>query len=318
MVKKPILISAACISALLLPTAQASCGSAVCSINTNIETQGRLATGETRVGLRFEFIDQDQPRAGRHKVGVGEIRRHDDEVRTINRNYFASVDHSLTPSWDLSIQAPLFSRTHDHIHNHHGDAITEQWSFSELGDVRVLARHHFSGAHAGTHSSGLNLGLKLPTGGIDVENDDGEQAERSLQPGTGSTDALLGFFYNDQLVANKSSWFVSTLWQQPLAERDDYRPGTRLSLDVGLRYAASPQIDLHLQLNTQFRARDRGANAEPEDTGGTFINLSPGVSYAFAPDTEAYLYVQQPLYQRVNGVQLTEDWSAVVGVSRRF
>lgn len=318
MVKKPILISAACISALLLSTAQASCGSAVCSINTNIETQGRLAMGETRVGLRFEFIDQDQPRAGRRAVSVGEIRRHDDEVRTINRNYFASVDHSLTPSWDLSVQAPLFSRTHDHIHNHHGDTIPEQWSFSELGDVRVLARYHFPGAHADTHSSGLNLGLKLPTGGIDIENDDGEQAERSLQPGTGSTDALFGFFYNDQLVANKSSWFVSTLWQQPLAERDDYRPGTRLSLDLGLRYAATQQVDLHLQLNTQFRARDRGDNAEPEDTGGIFINISPGVSYAFAPDTEAYLYVQQPLYQRFNGVQLTEDWSAVVGVSRRF
>ena len=73
MVKKPILISAACISALLLSTAQASCGSAVCSINTNIETQGRLAMGETRVGLRFEFIDQDQPRAGRRAVSVGEF-----------------------------------------------------------------------------------------------------------------------------------------------------------------------------------------------------------------------------------------------------
>jgi hypothetical protein len=34
--------------------------------------------------------------------------------------------------------------------------------------------------------------------------------------------------------------------------------------------------------------------------------------------TQIYGFVQLPLYQRVNGVQLTADWSAVVGVSARF
>jgi hypothetical protein len=31
-----------------------------------------------------------------------------------------------------------------------------------------------------------------------------------------------------------------------------------------------------------------------------------------------YTFAQVPLYQKVNGVQLTADWSAVVGVSWRF
>ena len=34
--------------------------------------------------------------------------------------------------------------------------------------------------------------------------------------------------------------------------------------------------------------------------------------------THIYGSVQWPLYQRVNGVKLTADWSAVVGVSARF
>ena len=44
---------------------------------------------------------------------------------------------------------------------------------------------------------GLSFGLKLPTGEFDVRNAMGALAERSLQPGTGTTDLLLGAFYSD-------------------------------------------------------------------------------------------------------------------------
>jgi hypothetical protein len=42
------------------------------------------------------------------------------------------------------------------------------------------------------------------------------------------------------------------------------------------------------------------------------------VSFALSKSTQLYGFVQLPLYQYVNGVQLTADWSAVVGFSARF
>ena len=62
----------------------------------------------------------------------------------------------------------------------------------------------------------------------------------------------------------------------------------------------------------------QGANANPQDTGGTFVNISPGLRYALSPDLDIYGFLQQPIYQHVNGVQLTSDWSALAGVSQRF
>ena len=72
------------------------------------------------------------------------------------------------------------------------------------------------------------------------------------------------------------------------------------------------------QLNALYRSRDSGAQAEPEDTGGGFLFVSPGISYALTKTTQVYAFVQKPLYQYVNGVQLTADWSALVGISTRF
>jgi hypothetical protein len=37
-----------------------------------------------------------------------------------------------------------------------------------------------------------------------------------------------------------------------------------------------------------------------------------------ARNLQLYGFVQLPLYQYVNGVQLTADWAAVVGISSRF
>jgi hypothetical protein len=73
-----------------------------------------------------------------------------------------------------------------------------------------------------------------------------------------------------------------------------------------------------LQLNYHVKDRDSGANAEPDDSGQRALFLSPGVSWNFAKRAQLYAFVQVPLYQAVNGVQLTAAWSALAGVSFRF
>jgi hypothetical protein len=73
-----------------------------------------------------------------------------------------------------------------------------------------------------------------------------------------------------------------------------------------------------LQLNYRYKAGDKGAEAEPQDSGGQIVTASPGVSFAITPAVQAYVFVQLPIYQRVNGVQLTADWSVATGMSAQF
>lgn len=306
-------------AALLVSAAvHASCGTAVCSANTDWNAQRVWNESGAKFDLRYEFIDQDQPRSGSKKVDVGAIPRHDDEVRTLNRNWIGTVDYAFDTAWGISAALPIFDRTHDHIHNHRGAKFPEHWNFTEIGDLRVLGRYQFPHKAFSDHTVGVNLGLKLPTGKIDIQNDDGDVAERTLQPGTGTTDLLVGAYYSWLPVASENNWFAQALLQAPLNTHDNFKPGQQLSIDVGLRRPLSERASALLQLNTLVKRRDRGSEAEPENTGSTSVSFTPGLSYSVTSKVQVYGFVQLPVYQHVNGVQLTPDWAAVVGLSSRF
>ena len=299
--------------------ANASCGSAFCNLNTDWDIQSIATKSGIRLDLRAEYIKQDELRSGTHKTQpAGEVDEHD-EVRTINRNYLATVDWNINDDWGVTFKLPFINRAHKHIHNEDDglggvEPELEKWDFSGLGDIQTLGRYRFY--HDANSNAGVRFGLKLPTGDIREKNSAGEAAERSLQPGTGSVDTLLGAYYNYH--TGNLNWFAQGMWQQAAHERDNFKPGKKLNADVGVSYSATPDLSLMLQLNAQYKAKDTGSNAEPDESGGHTLSLSPGLSYRIAGNTHVYGFVQAPIYQYVRGTQLTSDWSAAVGINTSF
>jgi len=319
-----VLRSAFAAGAVLFATqAGASCGSAFCIINTNWDTQAAWSEQGQRLDLRYENIHQDRLRSGSRRISWEEKPRDHNEVQTVNHNWLANVDYTFDKDWAVNVSLPYAKKTHIHTEEDEmtGEQVPESWDFSKFGDVRAAARYRLATFEPGDHSLGtlgLNFGLKLPTGDFKQRNSDGELAERTLQPGSGTTDALLGIFYSQVLPAKNLSWFTQAQVQAPFNSRDGFKPGARLVLDAGLRYEVNDRVGLLLQANGLFRLRDSGAEADREDSGGKFFFLSPGVSVAATNDIRFYAFYQVPVYQYVNGVQLTSRPAAVLGVSGRF
>lgn len=315
---------AAAVASLVASTAAiGSCGSAFCMVNTNWGVQGVWNEPGFRGDLRLEYIDQDQPRSGSRNVGVGEIPHDHDEVRTLNRNVFATLDYGISAALGVSVILPWVDREHEHIHNGEDGPEPESWNFSGLGDMRVVGRYQFAPTTTDPQATrvgfaGVTGGLKLPTGRTTVANGEGEVAERTLQPGTGTTDALLGAYYREALGSIDASWFAQVNLQFPLDSYRAFRPGRQVLVDVGGRWDATDKVGLMLQLNALWKARDSGAQAEPDDSGSRTVSLSPGFTYALTPTFQVYAFVQVPVYQHVNGVQLVADRSYAVGVSAQF
>jgi hypothetical protein len=296
---------------------QAGCGSAFCTVNADWGTQGRWTELGGRFDLRFEYIDLNQPKQGAERVGLGQVPEETEEVQTINRNWVAAFDYNFDGHWGVSATVPLVDRFHHHIVDPQGAQVPEQWSFTELGDVRVQGRYRFMLGDEAPVNAGVALGLKLPTGSFTVTNDEGVQAERMLQPGTGTTDALVTLFASRPL-GPRDSMFVQLSFEGALDSRDAYRPGNRTYLNLGYSRWLTSRLGLQLQLNLAFKRPEEGNNAEPELSGGKYVYFSPGLSYDLSHAWQIYAYVQLPLYQYVNGVQLTADWAALAGVSWRF
>jgi len=307
--------------ALSAADAGASCGAAFCLVNTDWSVQGAWTEPGVRGDLRYESIDQDQPRRGTHNVAVGEIPAQHDEVETRNRNLVGTLDWSFAPQWGVSLTIPYVDRFHEHIHNHQGEKIVEQWDFREPGDVRAVGRYEFMRSledPAKPSVAGLTFGVKLPTGKHDVKNGDGEEAERSLQPGTGTTDLVLGVYWQKALALEDLSWFAQAQGVVPMSSKDGFKPGSQLRVDAGMRQGVLHDGAVMLQLNYVAKGRDSGENAEPEDSGQRVLFASPGVSWNLGRNAQVYAFAQLPLYQYVNGVQLTARYSFVAGVSSRF
>jgi hypothetical protein len=316
------IVSATLLSAgaLISLPAAASCGSAYCSINTDLAAEAAGIIEGSVLDLRYERINQNQPRSGSGKVAVGQIPKHHDEVSTRNGNVLATYSRTFASGWGLSVTAPFSDRDHVHIHNHRGAKFVDEWDYREIGDMRVTGRYQkaLTGSDDAPRTAGVIFGLKLPTGRTDVSNAAGDLAERTLQPGSGTTDLILGAFFHQQLPQQGASWFAQAQMQRALREHDNFRPGAQFAVDVGYAKALTDKLSGIVQVNAVVKRRDRGAEAEPQDSGSRSLFLSPGVSYQMTPAVRAYAFYQQPLYQHVNGVQLTADRALVFGMSTSF
>lgn len=136
----------------------ASCGSSFCSVNTQWESQGVWSESGLRLGLRYEYLDQNQLRSGSHKVDPsgtpGDMTT--DELNTLNRNWLASADYTVNRNWSVSLLLPYVDRDHRHVFND-VTPVTETWAITGIGDARAVATFQTPVAQGAV---GLRLGVK--------------------------------------------------------------------------------------------------------------------------------------------------------------
>lgn len=321
--------------------AWASCGTSSCPLDLRSLTQP--ARGGFTLDLSYQYIDQDQPRIGTRKAHIGKIPgEHHDEVRTVNRITTALLTWAPTDRVALSVGLPFVSRDHNHLGSSdaHGrfpmasehNVIPESWHLDGIGDVVLEGRVAIANVNPATRSGLWAIGgVKLPTGAHDLKNHDGEVGELPMQPGSGATDGLVGLSYQGGIVRPTASagdagnfaivpYFVTATYQFRTGDADGYRLGSELQLSAGGAYPLLRNVDVLLQVNSRFRAKDRidESASEEEFTGGTFVYASPGARLRLGSAMAVYALVQLPVYQDVNALQLTSDANYVVGVQTRF
>jgi hypothetical protein len=318
-VKNSLTILSAILPAVFIASAHASCGASFCTLNTNWSTQGVWVELGARLDMRYEYIDQDELLRGENAPDPAAA--HHREKETQNRNLQSTLDYNFSQTYGITLVVPWVSREHFHLHTNHHDKTKDDlqsWDFSELGDIKVIGHVQLSPTSSLQSAYGINVGVKLPAGDFEVTNEEGKLAERSLQPGTGTTDAIAGFYFHQQLPGIASQWFAQAQYVTPLNERDDFKSGSQVSLDLGVRHNFTKALQAMLQINFNQKSRDQGDQAEPEDSGGRFVYASPGISYALTPSLQIYSFVHHRLSQNVNGNQLGSKDNFVVGFNTRF
>lgn len=313
-------------SLLACATVQASCGTTACSMNANWDEHSPTQSGWSG-DLRYSYFRADTLRSGSKEIDADTGADEVENLRSVNKLITATADYNFNSNWGATVIAPFINREHSHhLGPYAGDtpAGREDFKASALGDMKVLGRYRWELDEDHSSGMGIKFGLKLPTGKRDEVNSEGEKPDEvSLQPGNGSTDMILGLFWYEAAPGSDWSWFAQGTLQNSIKALDHYRPGNQFNLDGGARYAFNRDLSGLLQLNAQWNDSDSGEDAALTEagkasSGGRTLYLSPGLSYAVTHHTQLYGIVQLPLYQYVNGEQLTPDSSITVGVNHRF
>ncbi len=288
---------------------------------------GYSASAGWRLSFEYDYLHQDELRTGtRSASGVPDGTELERE--TLNRYVTVGVSYNPNSAWNINLQVPYIVRTHSTYGDFDSTAPLPELSSSRsssLGDVRLI------GSYQGllpTNNLGVQLGVKLPTGkyGTAVNFYGGPNAgtplDASLQPGTGSTDIIVGAYYYKAISQDfdftANAQFQSALTHHMDQPGNDYRPGNSTTVSLGLRYENNPKWVPQVQLNLLHKSRDQGALADIESTAGNVAYVSPGLTAQVVPAMHVFAFAQIPVYSNLYGIQLFPRWTASFGAMYAF
>ncbi len=260
------------------------------------------------INLQQTFLDQNQAMQGNSKIPLSQSP--DQRINTTFTNL--NAQYQFSRDWGMMAMIPYWQRSFDTDANFgNGAPQIVNSKVNTLSDIRLMGMYT---GFSPDMSSGLIFGAKLPTGTYAAPGFD-----RDTQPGTGSTDILLGGYRMGQ--EHRWGWFAQGIYRSAISTRDDYRPGNSLQLVAGMHYDAfqhSTHVIPTLMLNATIRQADTGINSNTLNSGLKTVYLTPGVLVNITKHWQANASLYLPVYEYVNGIQLVPKQIASAGITYNF
>jgi hypothetical protein len=316
-----------------------------------------LEAGHGAVAFLYEYIafgglgDADL-------INAASKHQHVHSIGTI-QNAAASAAYGVTDDFMVSVRVPYVLRT-DIREGHHehlpGGIVSNTVDFrgdsSGLGDVTVLGQYRFINSKATGTQAAFLFGVKLPTGATNRLDAQGELFEAEFQPGSGSTDFLLGAAFTQRFGA----WSFDTNVLGVLAGTgtQDTNLGSRFLYNAAVSYRlvgytppeehaglpssalahgpvphrhehplekipAPPQwrVDAILELNGEWHDFETVAGVRDPNSGGHVLLLSPGVRVGYG-NFSGFATFGVPLVNDMNGLQSKTSYRVFTGIAYAF
>ncbi|HEX3429282.1 MAG TPA: hypothetical protein VHT03_00215 [Rhizomicrobium sp.] len=301
----PVVAGILCAVLLVSPTGAlaCACGCGVFDVGAGMLSAMPNSESGLTVWLRYNAMDQNQNWV--HGSAAPASYNSDKDLDT--EFVFLGGEYQIDPDWTVMAELPFYHRslttTDDGtVFGPPGSLYTGH--LSSLGDLELV------GTYTGFSpdlSSGLGLGVKLPTGDDTGPRGPlgGSEFDRDSLPGTGSTDVILTGYHTGNVPMNPAfQWFVQAKYQFAVATHDSYRPGNELDAAAGLAYDFGPRgafsdIMPLVQLIDSWRAHDSGANADPPNSGYERVLVAPGFQVQI-DKFRIFADVELPIYQYAN------------------
>jgi hypothetical protein len=236
--------------------------------------------------------------------------------------------YAINPELTALLVVPYAKKTMKEVDETTGDVM--KGDATGLGDIALMGRYIFYKRHAleSTTLVAGQLGIKLPTGATDKKDDGGDFMDAHIQPGTGSTDALVGL--NVSHAFGRSTLASSILYVisgKGKAGDTDHQFGNMLNYDVTGIYRIypatppGPTVSLALGIAGELRG-DEKVDGENVGGKGHVVYLNTGLLFIPHPKWIAELNYRPAIYHDLpvseEGAQMGENYKAVLSLTHVF
>ena len=298
-------------------SAQGGCGSACLPLESLDALGSQVNKKSFRASLAWQYAQFDNFRVG------------DDDIKNpggnsaIIQDLTLFLDYGLTDRFTASLLVPFVRKRQS---TNRFDIRTAQG----IGDVALFGRYELvapktpdvlpgqfvslTNSMTPGPSIAVGLGLKFPTGSITEGSPDLPPA---FQTGTGAYDLIptINYFQNFQ----NYSLFGNMFARIPLEDNSrGYKFGKEYEAHFGVEYPLRrwiDKVDLTLSLDFLHGERDRDSEGilpgrlrngkTVLNTGGDFLDITPGVTVRPTRQTAAQLRVFIPIHEDWNGTRAT-------------
>jgi hypothetical protein len=270
---------------------------------------GALMPNDSNSGFsawfRYSYMDQNQNWEGGSKAPAS-----DNDDKGLNTGFYTfGGQYVINRTWTVMAELPVYQRafttTDDDgtVNGPAGSIYTAH--LTAPGDLQITGMYT---GFSPDMSTGVSLGLKLPTGDDTGPNGvlGGAEFDRDSLPGTGSTDIMVGAYHVGSLSRDgRLSYFVQGRYQTAVAVHDDYRPGNEFDSAFSLNYnlgAVGPfaRVTPGVQLVNSLRNHDTGLESDTYNSGYERLLIGPTVTARLNQHVRIYANASVPIYQHTN------------------
>lgn len=196
---------------------------------------------------------------------------------------------------------------------------------SGIGDAVILTKYSlFQFSIFNPNELAIGAGIKIPTGNSSLKSN-GILIPADMQPGTGSWDLFLWSFYNRRnflinnltLISSISYRFNGSNNRFENSE-EGYSFGNEFNYNFGFSYPIISTLEFSVIGKYRNTQNDTFSNDDIPNTGGNWLNITPGLTYYLSDKFSLRVNGELPLYRNVDGTQLTTTYKTSFSIFYSF
>lgn len=288
--------------------------------------------GEWMTSYRYSYMFMGENRVGTDNVSDASVLRDFMITPTHMSMQMHTAGLMYAPSDDLtlSLMLPVMRKDMEHITR---TGLTFRTNSEGIGDLKYAAL--LPVRRTDTAVWHLNIGGSAPTGSIneidDIPLGKGKRLPYPMQLGSGTWDSQFGLTMNEQL--EYFSWGAQALanihWGHNrigYSLGDEFQAQTWIAVPVGDELSFSGRLDYRIWSNIDgndpAQISTLVPTADPDSRGGKRIDLSIGVNLLCkSGPLQGHRFafeIGTPVFENLDGPQLSTDWFTTVGWQKAF